>query len=79
MFTILQLQSTVGRLADRGRTVARVVKALDSQPRYRGFESLHTLSLLYLEFLGKICTRNVLRCTQPQVRTWQYTEKAIVH
>ncbi len=31
-----------------GRTVGRVVKALDSQPRYRGFESRRTLSLLYL-------------------------------
>ncbi len=43
----------------------RVVKALDSQIRDRGFESRSTLSLLYLEFLGKICTQNVLRFTQP--------------
>ena len=32
------------------------LKALDSQPRDCGFESLHTLSLRYLESLGKICT-----------------------
>ncbi len=30
-------------------TVGRVVKALDSQPRDRRFESLHTLNLLCLE------------------------------
>ncbi len=62
-----------------GKTVGRVVKALDSQPRDRGLESRRTLSPLYLESLGKICTRNVLRFTQPQKRTWQHTEKAIVH
>ncbi len=28
-----------------GMTIDRVVKALDSQPRHRGFESGHTLSL----------------------------------
>ncbi len=48
-----------------GRTVGRVVKALDSQPRDRCFESLRTLSLQHLKSLGKICTRNVLRFTQP--------------
>ncbi len=48
-----------------GRTVGRVVKALDSQPLDRGFKSLHTLGLWYLESLSKICTRNVLRLTQP--------------
>ena len=49
----------------QGRTVGRVVKALDSQARDRGFESRCTLSLLCLESLGKICTQNVLRFTQP--------------
>ncbi len=64
---------------DFGRTVGPVVKALDSQPRDRGFESRRTLSVLYLESLGKICTRNVPRFTQLQMRTWQYTENAIVY
>ncbi len=41
-----------------------MVKALDSQSRDRGFESRCMLSLLYLESLSKICTRNVLRFTQ---------------
>ncbi len=52
---------------DDGRAVVRVVKALDSQPRDRGFESRRTLSFQYLESLGKICTWNgyVLRFTQP--------------
>ena len=36
-----------------GRTVGRAVKALDSQPRVRGFESLHTLSLQYLKVPGQ--------------------------
>ena len=52
-------------LRNLGRTDGRVVKALDSQPRDRGFESRRTLSLLYLESLGKISTRNVLGFTQP--------------
>ncbi len=47
----VQSKATTGCL---GRTVGRVVKALDSQPRDRGFESRRTLSLLYLESLGKI-------------------------
>ncbi len=47
------------------RTVGWVVKALDSQPQDRGFESRHTLSLWCLESLGKICTWNVLRLTHP--------------
>ncbi len=51
-------------IATLGRTVGRAVKALDSQPRDRGFESLRTLSLQYLKSLGKICTRNVLRFNQ---------------
>ena len=37
----------------------RVVKVLDSQPRDHGFESRHTLGLLCLKSLGKICTPNV--------------------
>ncbi len=48
-----------------GRTVGRVVKARDCQPRDRGFESRRMLSLLYLESLSKICTLNVLQFTQP--------------
>ncbi len=49
-----------------GRTDGRVVKAQDSQLRNRGFESCHTLSLLYLKSLSKICTQNMLRFTQPK-------------
>ncbi len=52
-------------LRNLGRTDGRVVKALDSQPRDRGFESRRTLSFQYLESLGKVCTRNVLQFTQP--------------
>ncbi len=43
----------------RGGVDGRVVKVLDSQPRDRGFESRHTLGLLCLKSLGKICTPNV--------------------
>ncbi len=42
-----------------GGADGRVVKVLDSQPRDRGFESRHTLGLLCLKSLGKICTPNV--------------------
>ncbi len=37
----------------------RVVKVLDYPPQDRGFESRHTLGLLCLKSLGKICTPNV--------------------
>ncbi len=53
------------RIRRRRRTVGWVVEALDSQPRDRGFESRRKLTVLYLESLGKICTRNVLQVTQP--------------
>ncbi len=43
-------------IVEKGGADARVVKVLDSQPRDRGFESRHTLGLLYLKSLGKICT-----------------------
>ena len=43
----------------QGGADGRVVKVLDSQPRDRGFESRHTLGLLCLKSLGKICTLNV--------------------
>ena len=55
----------LGDLPTLGRAVGGVVKALDSQPRDRGLESRRTLSLLYLESMSKICTRDVLRFTQP--------------
>ncbi len=42
-----------------GGADGRVVKALDSQPQDRGFEYRHTLGLLCLRSLGKICTPNV--------------------
>ncbi len=35
------------------------VKVLDSQPQDRGLESCHTLGLLCLKSLGKICTLNM--------------------
>ncbi len=36
-----------------------MVKVLDSQPLHLGFESCHTLGLLCLKALGKICTLKV--------------------
>ncbi len=36
-----------------------VVKVLDSQPRDRRFESRHTLGIMCLKSLGKICTLTV--------------------
>ncbi len=42
-----------------GRADDQVVKVLDSQPRDSGFESRHTIGLLCLKSLGKICTPNV--------------------
>ncbi len=42
-----------------GEADGPVVKVLDSQPRDRGFESRHTLGLLCLKSLAKICTLNV--------------------
>ncbi len=42
-----------------GGADGRVFKVVDSQPRDRGFESRHTLGLLCLKSLGKICTLNV--------------------
>ncbi len=61
-----------------GRTVARVVKALDSQPQHRGFES-HTLSLRYLESLARLVPEMCSSSHSRKMRTWQHTEKAIVH
>ncbi len=43
----------------KGGADGRVVKVLDSEPRDRGFESRHTLGLLCIKSLGKICTPNV--------------------
>ncbi len=49
----------------KGRTVSQVVKALDSQPRDRGFESRRTLSLLHLEswarLVPKMCSGSLNR------------------
>ncbi len=65
-----------------GRTVGRVVKALDTQPRHRGFESRSTLSLQYLESLDKILPEMCSDSLSRKMRTWQYTactDKSIVH
>ncbi len=55
-----ELEAAKSQQQSLGRTVGRVVKALDSQPWDCGYESLP------YESLGKICTTwNVLRFTQP--------------
>ncbi len=44
---------------DLGGADGRVLKVLDLQPQDHGFKSRHTLGLLCLKSLGKICTPNV--------------------